>query len=323
MAKPPLLLTGQMMPLIEEQLDAAFEVHRMQQGDDKALLAKVGPTIEAICTSGFTGVKVNEAFMDQLPKLKIVSNFGVGYDSVDAATAGKRNIIVSNTPDVLNEEVADTTLGLLLMTVRELSLGEQYLRAGKWAKHGDYRLTKGSLQGRTLGIVGMGRIGQAIARRCEAFGLPISYCTRRKVEDVPYTHYSNVVELAKAVDTLIVIVPGTPSTKNLINAEVLEALGPNGVLINVARGIVVDETALIKALRNNTILAAGLDVYWNEPNFNPEFLELENAVLLPHLGSASIPTRNKMGQLVVDNLKAYADRKSPLTPVPETPFKGW
>jgi len=324
MAKPPLLITGQMMPLIENQLDQAFEVHRIPQPAERdAVLAKVGEKIEAICTSGFTGVKVNDAVMAQLPKLKIISNFGVGYDSVDAAAAGKRNLIVTNTPDVLTEEVADTTLGLLLMTVRELPQAERYLRSGQWATDGDYRLTRGSLRDRSIGIVGMGRIGQAIARRCEAFGLPISYCTRRKVEDLPYSHYANIVDLAKAVDTLVVIVPGTDSTKNLINAEVLEALGPDGVVINMARGSVVDETALIKALRSGTILSAGLDVYWNEPKVNPEFFALDNVVLLPHVGSASIPTRNKMGQLVVDNLKAYLERKPPLTPVPETPFKAW
>jgi lactate dehydrogenase-like 2-hydroxyacid dehydrogenase len=324
MAKPPLLMTGPMMALIEEQLDKAFEVHRLHQAKDReALLSSVAPRIEAICTGGHTGVKVDNAFMERFPKLRIVGNFGVGYDSVDAAAAGRRGVVVTNTPDVLTEEVADTALGLLIMTVRELSQAERWLRAGRWSKEGDYRLTPGSLRDRSVGILGMGRIGKAIARRCEAFGLPVSYSARRKRADLSYTYHPTPVALAKAVDTLIVITPGGAETKNIINAEVLEALGPRGVLINIARGSCVDEAALIKALRERKILAAGLDVYVNEPNLNPEFLTLDNAVLLPHVGSASVYTRNKMGQLVVDNLKAYAARNPPLTPVPETPFKGW
>lgn len=324
MARPALLMTGPMMALIEEQLDQAFDVYRLKQPADlESVLSSKAEVIEAICTGGHTGVKVDDALMARLPKLRVIGNFGVGYDSVDAAAAGKRGIIVSNTPDVLTEEVADTTLGLLLMTVRELSQAERWLRDGKWAKEGDYRLTPASLRDRSVGILGMGRIGMAIARRLEAFGLPISYCTRRQRTDLPYTYHTTAVELAKAVDTLIVITPGGPETKNIINADVLEALGPRGVLINMARGTCVEEAALIKALRDGTILAAGLDVFVNEPNLNPELLTLPNAVLLPHVGSASVHTRNQMGQLVVDNLKAYADRKPPLTPVAETPFKGW
>ena len=324
MAKRPLLLTASMMPMVEEQLDTTFEVHRLYQAKDvDALLTSVGPTIEAICTGGHAGQRVDEALMARLPKLKMVGNFGVGYDGVDAALAAKRGVIVSNTPDVLSEEVADTSLGLLLMTVRELPQAERWIRAGKWAKDGDYRLTPGSLRDRSVGILGMGRIGKAIAKRCEAFGLTVSYCTRRQQADIPYAYYPNAVALAKAVDTLIVIVPGGPETKNIINAEVLQALGPRGVLINMARGVVVDETALLKALKDGTILAAGLDVFWNEPKVNPEFFALDNVGVLPHVGSASIPTRNKKGQLVVDNLKAFDAGKPPLTPVPETPFKGW
>lgn len=324
MAKRPLLMTGYMMQLMEDQLDQHFEVHRLHKAENRdELISKVGPTIEAICTGGHANVKVDDAMMARMPKLRMIGNFGVGYDSVDAAAAAKRGIVVSNTPDVLTEEVADTTLGLMLMTVREFPQSERYLRAGKWATNGDYRLTPGSLRDRSVGILGMGRIGKAIATRCEAFGLPVSYSTRRQQPDLKYAYYPNAVELAKAVDTLIVIVPGGAETKNMINAEVLQALGPRGVLINMARGTVVDETALIKALKDNTILAAGLDVFWNEPKINPELFELENAVLLPHVGSASIPTRNKMGQLVVDNLKAFDEGKPPLSPVPETPFKGW
>jgi lactate dehydrogenase-like 2-hydroxyacid dehydrogenase len=312
-----------MMPLILAQLDEAFEMHSLDGTDHNALLARVGPRIEALCTGGHTGVRTNEALLAKLPKLRIISNFGVGYDSIDMPAATKRKVIVTNTPDVLTEEVADTALGLLLMTVRELGQAEQYMRAGRWAKEGDYRLTPGSLRDRSVGMVGFGRIGKAIARRCQAFGLPISYFGRNKQADVAHTFYGGLVAMARDVDTLIVITPGGPSTKDLINAKVLEALGPRGVLINISRGSVVDEKALIQALKSKVILAAGLDVFVGEPNIDPELFTLSNAVLLPHVGSASEYTRDKMGQLVVDNLKAYKDRKPPITAVVETPFNSW
>ena len=324
MPKPALLQTGPMMPLIERQLNELFEVHKTATpaGLDDAL-SKASSRIEAICTGGHTGVKTDAALIARLPKLKVISNFGVGYDSIDAATAAKRGIIVTNTPDVLNEEVADTALGLLLMTVRELGQAEQYLRAGKWATGGDYRLTPSSLRDRKLGMVGFGRIGKAIAKRAAAFGLPISYFGRTKQADVSYPFYTDIVAMAGDVDTLMIITPGGSSTQGLINKAVFEALGPRGIVINVARGSVVDEPALIDALRKGTIFAAGLDVFDNEPKVNPELIALPNTVLLPHVGSASAHTRDGMGQLVVDNLKAFAANKAPLTPVPETPYKGW
>ena len=324
MAKPVLLMTGPMMPLIEKGAEAAFTVHRMQEASDRAaLLSRVGPEVQAVCTGGHTGVKTDAALMAALPKLKIIANFGVGYDSIDVAAAAARGVTVTNTPDVLTEEVADTTVGLLISTVREFYKAEKWLRDGRWGKEGDYRLTPASLRGRSVGIAGLGRIGKAIAKRCEAFGMPISYYGRSRQSDVSWRHYTDLVALAKDVDTLIIATPGGPATRNLVNAAVLEALGPNGIFINISRGTVVDEAALITALRNRTILAAGLDVFMNEPNPDPAFLTLDNVSLLPHVGSASIHTRNAMGQLVVDNLAAYATGKPPLTPVPETPFKAW
>lgn len=324
MTKPALLSTGPMMPLISDQIEAAFDVHWMHKaGDVNAMIAEVGPRIEAACTGSHTGVKMDPALIAKLPKLKIISNFGVGYDTIDVPAAAKQGVIISNTPDVLNEEVADTALGLLLSTVRELSKAEGYLRAGRWPGEGDYRLTPASLRDRKVGMMGLGRIGKAITRRLEAFGLPISYYSRSRQADVSYRHYSDLTALARDVDTLIAILPGGPATQNIVNAEVLQALGPRGIFINMARGSIVDEAALIAALRNRTILSAGLDVFWNEPNINPEFLTLDNVTLLPHVGSASIFTRDQMGQLVVDNLIMYRDRKPPMTPVPETPFTGW
>ncbi len=325
MSKPVLLETGPMMDLISSQLAEAFTVHALppRAAERDALLAKIAPDVTAICTGGHTGVKTDAAMLARFPKLKVVANFGVGYDSIDVATAARRGVVVTNTPDVLTEEVADTALGLLLNTVREFSRAENYLRAGEWAKKGDYPLTSGSLRDRKLGMVGMGRIGQAIATRVAAFGVPVVYYSRNKKSDVSYQYYSNLIEMAKAVDTMLVITPGGAETKNMINAEVLAALGKRGILINVARGTVVDEPALMAALRTGIIQAAGLDVFWNEPSINPEWMTVPNVTLLPHVGSSSVHTRNGMGQLTVDNLLAYANGTPPKTPVAETPFKAW
>jgi len=258
--------------------------------------------------------------MDRLPKLEIVASFGVGYDGIDLEHAAARGIVVTNTPDVLTEEVADTALGLLLMTVRELSAAERHLRAGKWREHGEYPLTPATMRDRTVGIVGLGRIGLAVARRLDAMQVPVVYHTRKPRADVPYRHYADLAAMAAAVDTLMVVLPGTPETRHMIDARILKALGANGVLINIGRGIVVDEPALIAALRDGTIRSAGLDVFVDEPNVPPELIALPNAVLLPHVGSASIHTRDAMGQLVVDNLTSWFQSGKPLTAVPETPW---
>jgi lactate dehydrogenase-like 2-hydroxyacid dehydrogenase len=324
MSKPALLQTGPMMPLIESQINAAFEVHKVATPADlEGVLGKCAGAIEAVCTGGHTGVKTDATLIAKLPKLKVIGNFGVGYDSIDVPAAAKRGIIITNTPDVLTEEVADTALGLLLNTVREFGQAETYLRAGKWATDGDYRLTPQSLRDRTLGMVGYGRIGKAIATRAAAFGMLITYFGRTKQADVPYPFYNDLVAMARDVDTLMVITPGGPATQGLIGKAVLEALGPRGIVINMARGSVVDEAALIDALHKGTIWGAGLDVMYHEPKIDPALMTLPNTVLLPHVGSASVHTRNGMGQLVVDNLEAYAARKAPPTPVAETPFKGW
>jgi lactate dehydrogenase-like 2-hydroxyacid dehydrogenase len=324
MAKPALLSTGPMMSLIDEGIDKSFTVHRLHQaGDGDALLKKVGPDVRAICTGSHTGVKTDAAMIALCPNLKVIGNFGVGYDSIDVAAAARRGIIVTNTPDVLTEEVADTTLGLLLTTVREFYDAEKWLRDGRWPGEGDYRLTAASLRDRTIGMVGFGRIGQAIARRIEAFGRPVSYFSRNPQKGVANRYYNDLVAMARDVDTLIAILPGGPATQNIVSAEVLEALGPRGIFINMARGSVVDESALIAALKARKIHRAGLDVFVGEPKINPAFLELDNVTLFPHVGSASTYTRGMMGQLVVDNLAAFAEGKPPKTPVAETPFKAW
>jgi lactate dehydrogenase-like 2-hydroxyacid dehydrogenase len=317
--KADILLVGPPRPLMVDGLSAAVNVHKLAETKDRnAFLAELAPRVRAVAVSGPVE-PINEALMGRFPRLEIVSSFGVGYDHVDAKWAGAHGITVTNTPDVLNEEVADTALGLLLCTVREFPQAERYLRAGKWVEKA-YPLSKGTLRDRTVGIVGMGRIGKAIARRLDAFGVPVVYHSRNAQAGVPYRYYPNLVDMARDVDTLMVIVPGGASTQNMINAPVLEALGPNGILINMARGSVVDEAALIKALKERKIMSAGLDVFVKEPVVPQELIDMEHVVLFPHLGSASVATRRAMDQLVVDNLLAWAAGKPPLTPVAETPW---
>ena len=221
---------------------------------------------------------------------------------------------------MLTEEVADIAMGLLISTLREFVKADRYLRSGLWSTQ-NFPLSVGSLRDRKVGMVGMGRIGQAIARRLDASLVPVVYHTRNPAAGVSYKHYPDLIEMAKAVDTLVVIVPGGASTNKMINAEVMKALGPRGVIINVARGTVIDEQAMIAALKSGTILAAGLDVFEKEPNVPDELKAMQNVVLLPHIGSASVVTRNAMDQLVVDNLKTWFAGKPPLTPVAETPAK--
>jgi lactate dehydrogenase-like 2-hydroxyacid dehydrogenase len=262
--------------------------------------------------------RIDADVLDAGTDLKVVANIAVGYDNIDVAAAKARGIVVTNTPDVLTEEVADTALGLLLNTVRELPKAEAWLREGRWVRDGAYPLTGTTLRGRRAGIFGMGRIGLAIARRLEAFGLPIAYHNRSKVEGVSYEYHPTLLGLAAAVDTLVSVAPGTASTEKAVDKEVLEALGPDGVFVNIGRGSTVDEAALATALADGTIRAAGLDVFANEPNVPQALLDAPNASLLPHVGSASVHTRQAMADLVVDNLLAWFGEGKPLTAVPET-----
>ncbi|MFL4991441.1 MAG: 2-hydroxyacid dehydrogenase [Microvirga sp.] len=319
MSRTDILMTAPMMPIVIETLDKAVTLHRLwEQTDKEAFLKEVGPRIRGVATSTLFG-RVDASLLDRLPNVEIVSSFGVGYDNVDAAEAAKRNIVVTNTPGVLDDEVADLTLGLLLATLRKIPQADRYLRDGKWLK-ASFPLSA-TLRERKVGIVGLGRIGKAIARRLSGFDVSIAYHGRTQQDDVAYSYYPTVTGLAEACDVLIVITPGGASTRHLIDADVLKALGPNGVLINVARGTVVDEQALIHALKSGTILSAGLDVYEDEPRVPQELVDLEHVVLLPHIASASVHTRNAMGKLVADNLISWFDGKGPLTPVAETPWR--
>jgi lactate dehydrogenase-like 2-hydroxyacid dehydrogenase len=317
--KPDVLLVGVPKKLIVDSLGALFRLHVMAQAKDaEALIADVGPRVRAAAVTGAPDV-LTGSMMARLPNLELVASFGVGYDNVDTKYAVAHGITVTNTPDVLTEEVADTALGLLLCTVREFPQAERYLRAGKWL-NAQYPLSRATLRDRTVGIVGLGRIGKAIARRLDAFLVPVVYHSRRPHPDAAYRYYAALVDMARDVDTLIVITPGGRETKSLINAEVLDALGANGILINMSRGTVVDDAALIEALKERRIYSAGLDVFLNEPEVPREYLEMEHIVLFPHLGSSTVHTRRKMEQLVVDNLAAWAAGRPPLTPVAETPW---
>jgi len=317
--KPDVLLVGAPKPVIVKGLEPAVTLHRLLDATDKdAFIAGLADRVRAIAVT-YTNNPINGALMSRLPRLEIVASFGVGYDHVDAKWAGEHGIVVTNTPEVLNEEVADTALGLLLCTVREFPQAERFLRAGKWTDKA-YPLTRATLRDRTVGMVGMGRIGKAIARRLDALSVPVVYHARNPQADVAYKYYPKLIDMARDVDTLMVIVPGGAGTQNLINAEVLAALGPNGILINMARGSVVDEAALIKALQDKTILSAGLDVYVKEPHVPAELLAMDHIVLFPHLGSSTQHTRAMMDRLVVDNILSWAAGKGPRTPVVETPW---
>jgi lactate dehydrogenase-like 2-hydroxyacid dehydrogenase len=307
---------GNVAPGIAERM----RVHRLWlEKDPQAALAALAPAVKAIAATSHLAI-VDAALMSRLPRLEIVASFGVGYDHVDARWAADHGIIVTHTPGVLDEEVADTAFGLMIAAVRRLPRAERYLREGRWLE-APFPLSA-SLRGRTVGILGLGRIGKVIARRAIAFGLDVVYHGRRPQEGAPYLYYPTLIGMARASDILVVAAPGGPGTKNIVDREVLEALGPDGALINISRGSLVDEEALIEALRQRKILAAGLDVFADEPRVPAALLALDNAVLLPHVGSASHRTRQVMSDLVVANLYSWIDGKGPLTPVPETPWRG-
>ncbi|MGF6258223.1 2-hydroxyacid dehydrogenase [Ensifer sp. LBL] len=309
------LVPGKINQRVLDRLADAFEVVRIESADPALVTADMRD-VKAVAVSG----RVPGALMDALPQLEIIANFGVGYDGVEVGHAAEKGIAVSNTPDVLTEEVADTAVGLLLNTLRQLPQAEQWLRQGRWNREGAFPLSPLSLRGRSVGLYGLGRIGLAIAKRLEAFGVSIAYHTRSPREGLSYAYHPTLVGMAGAVDTLVVIVPGTEATRRTIDAEVLAALGSNGVLINVGRGSTVDEQALIAALQAGVIAGAGLDVFENEPQVPEALVALPNVSLLPHVASASVVTRNAMADLVADNILAWFSTGKALTPVPETPF---
>jgi lactate dehydrogenase-like 2-hydroxyacid dehydrogenase len=311
--RPAILLPGRVNPRVRERVEAEFDAVFIDKPDPGLMDTEARARILGIASM----TAISADFIDAFPNLEIIANFGVGYDAIDAAHAASRKVMVTNTPDVLSDEVADTTVGLLINTLRELPKAEAYLRAGRWAKEGAYPLTPLTMRGRTIGIFGLGRIGLAIARRLQAFGVAIHYHTRTKRDDIAFPWHDTLIGLAEAVDTLVVVVPGGAATDKAINTPILNALGRNGVLISVGRGSTVDEDALISALQERRIAAAGLDVFAHEPNVPQALLDLPNACLLPHVASASVSTRNAMADLVVGNLLAWFDGRPALSPVAE------
>ncbi|GGE10342.1 dihydrofolate reductase [Polymorphobacter glacialis] len=316
MSQPEILIAAPMLPVVMDALAARFRVHHLwEQPDKAAFLDETGLRIRGLAVSTLFG-RVDAALLDRLPGLEIIASFGVGYDNVDAAGAAARGVIVTNTPGVLDEEVADLTLGLLLATLRQIPQADRYLREGRWTER-SFPLSA-TLRGRRVGIIGLGRIGKAVARRLAAFDVEVAYHGRSRQPGAHYAFHATAIELAAASDVLIVLAPGGPATSHIVDAAVLAALGPGGVLVNVSRGSLVDQPALIAALQTGVILAAGLDVYDDEPRVPAALIALPNTVLLPHIGSGSFATRNAMGSLVADNLIAWFETGRPLTPVAET-----
>jgi lactate dehydrogenase-like 2-hydroxyacid dehydrogenase len=311
-----ILMPAPMLASVIAALEKRFILHRLwEHADPDAFLAEIGPSVRGMAASTLAGV-IDATWFDRLPALEIVASFGVGYDKVDATTAASRGIVVTNTPGVLDEEVADLAVGLLLATLRQIPQADRFVREGHWPA-GPFPLSP-TLRGRRVGILGLGAIGKAVARRLEAFGVPIGYHGRSRQEGVDYIYYTTPAALAGVSDVLVAIVPGGSATRHLVDAAVLAALGPDGVLVNVSRGSVVDEGALIAALQAGTIGGAGLDVFEDEPNVPEALFAMANVVLLPHIGSASHATRAAMGRLVVDNLVAWFDGAPAMTSVPET-----
>ena len=259
--------------------------------------------------------KVDRKLLAMFPNVKMISIFGVGYDGIDVAAAQERGIQVTHTPDVLTDDVADLAMGLILSIGRRIPQSDKFVRNADWVSE-PFTMTH-KVTGTRLGVVGLGRIGQAIAKRAAAFDMTIAYTGRRAKTNAPFRYYPTASELAANSDYLVVAVPGGDDTKNMINAQVLKALGPKGIVINIARGSVVDQTALIQALKDKSIAGAGLDVFWDEPNIDPQFFKLQNVVLTPHNGSNTYETRRAMADLALANLKAFFDERPLLTLIPE------
>lgn len=312
MGKPVLLAFHPNGPKGLEDMSDRFEVVKLfETNDPESLIQQHKDDVVAINCA--MDNKISAKIISALPNLEIIATYSVGFDHIDRETAKKHDIKVTNTPKILAAETADTGMALLLAVSKRIAEADMYVRVGKWLS-GEMPLGT-SLAGKTIGIVGLGDIGSKVAKRCEGFEMKVIYHGRNKQDDKPYKYYEDVTEMAQNSDFLMLCCPGGPSTANLIDANVLDALGKGGILINIARGSVVDEPALVQALQNGTIAAAGLDVFANEPHVPEEYISMDNVVLLPHIGSATVETRTKMGQLVIDNILAHFDGKALITEV--------
>lgn len=304
-----ILQTHKLLATCEEALAEKYTVHKLHEAPDRAaLLASVKDSVRAIA-----GGHVDAALMDALPKLEIIANFGVGYDTIDTAAAKARNIRVTNTPNVLNDAVAELTIGLMIALARQIPQADRFVREGKWLK-GQYPLLR-ELNGKTVGILGLGRIGKEIATRAQALRMRVVYHGRHKQADEPFVYYDKLVDMARDADWLVVIAPGGKATEKIVGREVLEALGPEGFLVNMARGTLIDEAAMVEMLQDGRLGGAALDVFEKEPQVPEALFGLDNVVLSPHQGSATHQTRNKMGAMLVDNLDAHFRGDPLLSPV--------
>jgi len=310
--KPDIVLTVPIYATAVDQLDQAFTMRRLWQAKHRgAFFAEAKDRVRAIATAG--GYRVDADLMDRLPKTEIISTMSIGVDHIDLAAARERGIAVTNTPDVLTDDVADLGMALVLAVARRVVFGDRHVRDGSWLK-GNLPLAS-KVGGASVGILGLGRIGLAVAKRAEAFGMTIGYHGPRQKPGVAYRYYPNLIEMAGAVDYLMITCPGGPATNGLVSAEVLTTLGKKGAVINIARGSVIDEPAMVRMLQAGTLGGAGLDVFADEPRVPEALFALDSVVLQPHVGSATHSTRAAMGQLVVDNLKAHFAGKKLLTPV--------
>lgn len=313
MPKPDVLVAAKFPPYLMERLKQDFTVHERLHETDPAAFAAVAPTIRAIACGGES--RVPRALMDQLPALEMISVQGVGYDGVDVGAALERKVPVSHTPNVLNDDVADLAIALMLSVARRIPQADRFVRENRWPD-GPFPLAR-KMSGARLGIVGLGRIGQAIAQRAAAFGMSIAYTARSQKKDIPHRYFPSAAALAAQVDFLVVITPGGAGTLKMIDRQVLDALGPDGYLVNVARGSVVDQQALVEALQEGRIAGAGLDVFDGEPQVPQALRAMDNVVLTPHVGSATQATRKAMADLCHANLVAHFAGQPLPSAVPE------
>ena len=307
------LRVGELEPTFEDELFAHYEILTLPDGPQRAeFLAEHASDIRVVVTSGWAGVDADT--IAALPNLEVIVNNGAGVDSIDLEAAKRRGIGVSNTPDVLSDTVADTALGLILMTLRRFGAADRYVRAGRWAHDGQFPYAS-DVSGLQIGILGLGRIGSAIATRLLGFDCAIAYHNRRRIDGSPYRYAESPVELAESVDVLVIATTGDHRTRNLVDRTVLEALGPEGYLINIARGSVVDQDALVELVAGGGLAGAGLDVFIDEPHVPAELIDLDNVVLFPHIGSATARTRQAMALLAIRNLESYLKSGKLVTPV--------
>jgi lactate dehydrogenase-like 2-hydroxyacid dehydrogenase len=295
-----ILQTQKLLDTLQTSLAARYTVHKLHEAKDPdALLKSVADRVR-----GIVGGATPASVINALPKAEIIAHFGVGYDGVDVAAAKARGLPVTNTPDVLTNAVAELTIGLMLALSRRIVVADRYIRDGKWTAPNTFPFAH-ELNGKTVGILGLGRIGKEIAARAQAMRMRVVYHGRHRQPDEPHIYYDNLADMARDSDWLVIIAPGGKATEKIVDRKVLEALGPDGYLLNIARGSIVDEPVLVEFLQQNKLAGAALDVFADEPRVPKALLGLDNVVLTPHIGSASRQTRDKMGQMVVDNLDAH------------------